>query len=1301
MDVTTGVCQSYDSAKNLGAPDSCAGNPINPAIGYKFQVENDYSSVSSSPLKVERYYDSSAIAQGTAFGAHWRHFYARGLTVSSGTEGEIVHARRADGKQFDFSAAGAEWTADADIPETLTRLVDSGGTPNSSGTPIGWRIRTRHDETEDYDNDGRLLTLADRAGRVQTLAYDAAGLLTSVTDAFGRALVFSYDSADQIASVIDPDGGVFTYAHDGIGNLTSVTFPDGSQRTYLYNESAHTQGANLPNALTGIVDENGARFATYEYDTQGRAVSTEHAGGADRTHVAYNADGSRAITDALGTTSVHQFATVLGVVKNTAVSQPCSVCGGSDSSSKTYDASGNVASRLDFNNNLTCYTHDLTRNLETERVEGLSGSSCPGTAVSGVTRSIHTEWHPDFRLPQRVAEPQRRITYTYDGSGNVVTRTEQATTDTDGSQGFAATLTGTPRVWTYTYNADGQLLTENGPRTDVSDITTYAYYTNAGAGHARGDLQQTSNALGHVTQYTQYDPSGRLLEAVDPNGAISSFTYDARGRLKTRTVAGAVTAFDYDPAGNLTQVTWPDASHVAYGYDPAHRLTTITDSLGNRVTYTLDAAGNRLGETWSNPDGSPVRSHTRVFDALSRLQQDIGAAGQTTQYAYDAQGNLTSRIDPKGQTTAYVYDSLNRLGQMVDPLGGTSSTSYNGQARPNIVTAPNGATTTYTYNGLGDLLSELSPDRGTTNMTYDAAGNLKTRVDARGVTRTYTYDALNRLKSETDSSGGWYTYTYDNVNGCSNGIGRLCKVNDSVSTGQRYTVFAYDVHGWVSSETRVQSGITYITRYTYDAAGRQQTITYPTGLVVAYSRDSAGRITAITADGSPIVQSLTYDAAGAPRSQTLGNGLVETIDVDQDGQRTGHAIGTGAVDASLGYDPNGNIVSRTGPAGVSTYTYDALDRLSGEAGPVKNQNFSYDANGNRLSDASGAYSYQAASNRLSSIPSGSVSVDAAGNVNRAATSVYRYTYDGASRLANATDAGAAAISYSYNHLNQLVHRFAHKTKYGQSVVYHYDRDGHLLAETRPSNGERRRSYVWRDDVLVAQIEHQPSQTVLYMETDHLGAVRAARSSSGQVVWRWDSDAFGALKPNEDPDGDGQKITTITMRFPGQIADRLHPAVYNWNRYYDPTSGRFVSSDPIGLDGGINTYGYVGGNPLAWVDPSGLIECEWVSFGPRTRTAGRRWVPGEIVRRYTCRFKPKPQISNEPLTPQSMIRPLTLRPGAGGIPLPLDINPGLECPYREENTGYYEDIKEVVEYGYYRCRDGCRTFNLWSPPRKFP
>ncbi|ATE59500.1 RHS repeat-associated core domain-containing protein [Thauera sinica] len=96
----------------------------------------------------------------------------------------------------------------------------------------------------------------------------------------------------------------------------------------------------------------------------------------------------------------------------------------------------------------------------------------------------------------------------------------------------------------------------------------------------------------------------------------------------------------------------------------------------------------------------------------------------------------------------------------------------------------------------------------------------------------------------------------------------------------------------------------------------------------------------------------------------------------------------------------------------------------------------------------------------------------------------------------------------------------------------------------------------------------------------------ARNQAGQVVWRWESDAFGSTAANEDPAGTGTS-TTVNLRFPGQYFDAESGPHYNWHRYYDPRTGRYISSDPIGLEGGINTYSYVGGNPISEVDPLGL------------------------------------------------------------------------------------------------------------------
>jgi RHS repeat-associated protein len=108
----------------------------------------------------------------------------------------------------------------------------------------------------------------------------------------------------------------------------------------------------------------------------------------------------------------------------------------------------------------------------------------------------------------------------------------------------------------------------------------------------------------------------------------------------------------------------------------------------------------------------------------------------------------------------------------------------------------------------------------------------------------------------------------------------------------------------------------------------------------------------------------------------------------------------------------------------------------------------------------------------------------------------------------------------------------------------------------------------------------------YLHTDHLGTPRRATDSTGTVVWSWDSDAFGSTAANEDPDGDGV-AAVVNLRFPGQVYDDETALHYNYFRYYDPSTGRYITSDPIGLRGGLNTYGYVGGNPVNLMDPYGL------------------------------------------------------------------------------------------------------------------
>ncbi len=167
----------------------------------------------------------------------------------------------------------------------------------------------------------------------------------------------------------------------------------------------------------------------------------------------------------------------------------------------------------------------------------------------------------------------------------------------------------------------------------------------------------------------------------------------------------------------------PDGSFVAYGYDDAHRLVSIEDGLGNRIAYTLDAAGNRIAEEAYDPADTLVRAHSRVYDALSRLSQDIGGTQpglQITANGYDANGNLVSTLDPLGRTSTQLYDARNRLREARDPVNGVASPTvygYDARDQLTLVTDPKGLSTSYAMNGHGELMAQSSPDTGVTGFT--------------------------------------------------------------------------------------------------------------------------------------------------------------------------------------------------------------------------------------------------------------------------------------------------------------------------------------------------------------------------------------------------------------------------------------------------------------------------------------------------------------------------------------------------------------------------------------------------------
>ncbi len=195
--------------------------------------------------------------------------------------------------------------------------------------------------------------------------------------------------------------------------------------------------------------------------------------------------------------------------------------------------------------------------------------------------------------------------------------------------------------------------------------------------------------------------------------------------------------------------------------------------------------------------------------------------------------------------------------------------------------------------------------------------------------------------------------------------------------------------------------------------------------------------------------------------------------------------------------------------------------------------------------------------------------------------VRSYSYNNAGRIKKIIN-GSQSGSYYYNALGQRVK----KTANGQSIYFNYDESGQLIGEYN-SNGNAVREYIYLGNQPIALFSSEKENEVLQIHTDHLGTPRAVTNANKQTLWKWEGDAFGSQSP---------QVETVKMplRMAGQYFDSESELFYNYFRYYDPKTGRYVTSDPIGLEGGLNTFGYVGGSPLLGVDPYGLIK--WKGTG---------------------------------------------------------------------------------------------------------
>lgn len=545
----------------------------------------------------------------------------------SGIEARLILIQRHDGKTLTLSYTTTQ-------PFLLTRATDQSG-----------RFIEFTYEQPDSMVPARIKTLRDAAGHVTTFSYDPQGRLEEVLwpDLLTRR--FLYERADlpwAITGLVDERGRRTRYEYDDAGRATGTsTVGDYGEPLDAY----HATWVQPP------------RSAVVETFDETRRVFW-------RDHTWLQPQGTTVISPN-GSFSTLATAVVAGTPRLVSQSQPAGSGCTASSSTRVYDDNGNVVQEDDFNGNRTCTAFDTARNLPITKVEGLP-STIDCSTVLGAGASLQTgvrkttiEWHADWRLVKRTWSAGRATSFVYNGqvdptsgssstvvcapSGAVIPfdlrypsngvplpvlcrQVEQATLDLNGQQASAATLDSSvaKRVESRTYDLQGHLLTMDGPRTDVSDVTRFTYYTDTTATHRAGDPHQTINAAGHVTSALVYAATGELLESTDRNGVPTVRTLDALRRLKTMSVANEVTVYDYDELGRLSRVTFPEQAFVAFEYDALGRLKRLSDLWGNRIDYAVNASGF-VEEVKARDSGGVLRrSLARSPDALSRVQQLTG-----------------------------------------------------------------------------------------------------------------------------------------------------------------------------------------------------------------------------------------------------------------------------------------------------------------------------------------------------------------------------------------------------------------------------------------------------------------------------------------------------------------------------------------------------------------------------------------------------------------------------------------------------------------------------------------------------
>jgi RHS repeat-associated protein len=728
------------------------------------------------------------------------------------------------------------------------------------------------------------------------------------------------------------------------------------------------------------------------------------------------------------------------------------------------------------------------------------------------------------------------------------------------------------------------------------------------------------NANGASAPFT-YDALNRLVETDYPDGSAKKRSFDFRNNVvKATDQAGNVTLNAYDLAGRLTSVTRgygsSTPSTTTYAYDNASRKVSETDALGHTTSYTYDAdnrlvalsgvkgnftyayddAGNRISTTDANNNTTQFQ-----YDARKRLIKTLNPDSTSIVNTYDGPGNLASVTDQAQNTVQYTYDAANQLKSVIqlnhpNPSANTNSYGYDPLGNLTGLTDENLHTTRNLFDVMNEPVQKILPDQTLTETrSYDAAGNLVSLTHFNGVTTTYTYDALNRRltlstpgeptvsftysptgKRATMSVGSWKTtYSYDQLDRLTtkaapagtltysyDSAGNLASMSSNHVNGI-LVQYAYDELNRLSTvvDNRLQGNQT--TTYTYDPASNVATVTAPNGLQTTLNYDSLNRITSL----STPISSYTYTlgATGIRTGATEGNGRTLTWNYDGIYRLTNETISNDPSQnngtASYALDPVGNRLSlNSSLPGVNSgsFTFNADDEISSET---------YDANGNVLATNGTTYTYDS-ENHMTSANNGAVRMIYDGDGNRVAKIV-----------------GGVTTQYLVDDLNPTRLPQVVEEVVNGAVTRQYTYGLQRISENQIING------AW---------------TPSFYVYDGSGSVRYLTNSAGVVTDEYEYDAYGNSFTKSG-------TTPNNYLYRGEQYDSDLGLYYLRARYYNPSTGRFLSRDPengvITDPATLHKYTYAGGDPVNLIDPRG--RASMLETGDLSAIIGRVPVPALV------------------------------------------------------------------------------------------